>query len=597
MDFDAIAKELNTKYENITIRSIKPSDKEGQYVMEVRPHLAYLEHGRAIPTPAEYANRASASVMYNDALMKMQVDRALTDFSNEKPHNLYELVTKYYWTKDVFGSFIDTLVYFAASGFHNDCPDEDIKAFYDHWCYDVKIRKILDQIFLECFRTGFVRTYRVIGKYEPGISPLPPLKGKGSKGAIPIAYQVLNPLTIEIVGPLWLGQSRVSMKVDENMKQLMEKPEYKLTQEEKTLLTNLPAPIKKAIKEGEDIIFDAAQVGAIDFMKMDYERYPVPLGTRAFYALDYRDALRTADFSAVNSITHEILKVTIGNDEFPVTGPEQLEAVAEMFNTPERAFQVFWNHTLQIERISAENTDKIFGKSKFEQVNRDISGSFGIIRAMVDGIVEGDTNSEAIKLAVKTVLAKLNYARRLVADWLEEEYVYIANVNKFDIIPSVRFDEYELQDTLAIKNYLMGLADRRIVSYKTIQEELGYSSSYEQETMKTEFPDVIAGYLGIKGSPYQGNSGMLGGNQPIQGTPKGTPSTGRPKNQPSRKKPKPATPEGKTKYQIKTGPKRKAASLEDIENLVLNMGSEELENLEQSIKNLKDIKEKEKNGE
>lgn len=590
MDFDKVAKELNTKYKDIDVRSIRSGDTEGSVVMEIRPSLAYLEHASHIPR--EFSGKVSASVVYKDILTKQAIDLARKDFDKGKPHKLYQIVNQFYWDQDIFGSYIDTLVYFAASGFHNDCKDEMIKSFYDHWGYDTKIRKTLDQIFLEYFRTGFVRTYRVLGPYEPQVSTLPPVKRKmKSKGNIPIAYQILNPLSIEIIGTLWLKQTRVTMPIDEDMKALVSKPENKLTEREKILLKNLPSDVKMAIKEGKDIVFDPNLIGAIDYMKMDYERYPMPLGTRAFNALDYKKALQMADYSAVDGVTHEILKVTIGNDMYPVTDPNQLEAVVELFNTPSKAFATVWNHTLDIERIEAQNIDKIFGRAKFDQVSRDISGSFGILRPLIDGIVEGDSNAEALKLGVKSVIAKLNYARRDVADWLEGEYKYIAEVNKFNQYPAVRFDDMELRDELLMMNMLQGFADRRFISYKTIQEKLGFDHDYEVRQMTTEKKLVDDGVIGLTGSPYQ-QSKDSAPTQETQKTPKGTPSEGRPKNKVS-PSPKPSTPEGEVTYKTKTEPKRKAASINELQDMILNMDEENLEKLQGIIANLAEIRKKE----
>ena len=305
-----------------------------------------------------------------------------------------------------------------------------------------------------------------------------------------------------------------------------------------------------------------------------------------------KEALREADYSTVDGITHEILKVTIGNDEHPVTDKTQLEAVAELFNTPEKAFQVYWNHTLQIERIVAENTDQIFGKGKFEQVNADISGSFGMLRPILDGIIEGQTNSEAIKVAIKALIAKLNYARRQVAGWLEDEYKPIAEIYKFEQIPAVRFNDMALKDELQLMNLLMQMVDRRIVSYKSVQEKLNFKPEYELEQMKIEKPLVIDGTLGIKGSPYQQNAGLL---QPTQQTPKGTPSGGRPKTKVA-PTPKKSTPKGQLNYPTKIQPtRRKAASTEDVVGWLFDMTEEELQSLGDAIGKIMTIKSQESN--
>lgn len=579
MDLDKVMREINSKYKNINVDSIEAGEKKGTYTMRLKPHMAYLDP-RNTDLPLDYRHKLSSSVIYKDFLRRSDLDLAKQDVIDGKPHKLYETVQEYTWSKSVFGSFIDVLVYFASSGFYNDSKDPKVKLFFDHWCYDVGIRKLLDQIFIEYFKTGFVRIYKVLGKYQPKIKPLEPLKGKYKNvNGVPIAYQVLNPTQIRIDGSLWLNQTRLVMPISEEMKELLEKPEWKLTDHEKNLIKALPGDVKKSIKNGDDIVFNPKNIGEIDYMKMDYERYPIPMAARAFEDLEFKESLKQADYSAVDGVTHEILVVTIGSDEHPVTDVEHLKALAALFNTPSKAYNVFWNHTLKVERVEAQNTDSIFGKKKYEQVNSDLSGSFGILRPLIDGIIEGEANSEALKVGLKTVIARINFARRYASEWLESEYIPIAERLNMDVIPKIRFDDMELKDELQMMNQLQQMADRRIISYKSIQEKLGFDPSYELEQMGRERPLVIDGTLGIQGSPYQSSGG--GANPP---------SSGRPSNEPPKTPEKP-TPKGQTNYPTKVKPK-KAASDEDVVNFFADMGVEDLESIAGLIDKIRETKEK-----
>ena len=79
---------------------------------------------------------------------------------------------------------------------------------------------------------------------------------------------------------------------------------------------------------------------------------------------------------------------------------------------------------------------------------------------------------------------------------------------------------------------LSQLVDRRMLSYRTAHESLGFDYSTELNNMKNELNLVSDGIFGLRGSPWQQSTEI----QPTQGAPTGTPSSGRPKAKPSTKK-------------------------------------------------------------
>lgn len=174
----------------------------------------------------------------------------------------------------------------------------------------------------------------------------------------------------------------------------------------------------------------------------------------------------------------------------------------------------------------------MLGQDKYKQVNDDITGAVGVVRALIDGL--GGSNAKASELAVKSVIEEINYARRQVARWIYKEYRQVARAMGFDRIPKVRFDDMALRDEVQMMSLIQGMIDRRIISYRTGQTALGYDPETELAQMKEEKQLIQDGILGLVGSPFQQSGG---GTQPTQNTPKGTPSEGRPKAQPAPKKP------------------------------------------------------------
>ncbi|MCK5016002.1 MAG: hypothetical protein KAS32_02930 [Candidatus Peribacteraceae bacterium] len=520
-----------------------------------------------------------------------------------KPQELYKRAMEYYKSQDVYGSSIDLMTNFASKGLRNDIDDPNIRNFYDNWVVDTGFDVIVDQIFFEFFRSGFVRTYKIVSKYEPKINYVSPIPGqkikkvnedvasdfmkqhkeraarleedraakkyRWSKDSLPIKYTILNPTQIEVEkSSLLMDQQIIMLKAEalKGVKELLETSSSDLTDYQKIILKGLPSEFKKAAIDGADLQLNPYLVGAVDYRRQPYEPYPFPRGIRAFESMEYKRVLREADYSTLDGITNFVLAITIGNDEFPIKGQEQLEAVSELFNTPSKAFNVVWDHTLKIQRIEPSDVGDILGQKKYEQVNDDITGAFGVIRALIDGV--GSPSKPAADLAIKALREEIYYARKQVSRWIYAEYRDVAEAMGFDRYPRVRFDNMVLKDEILMMNVIQGMIDRRIISYRTGHEMLGFDFETMLAEMEFESPLVQDGTLGVLGSPYQQSSGD--NVQETQRTPKGTPSEGRPPGKPA-KKPAPPSKTNKPKSD-KTSPADEAS----LEDLMQEMSIEEL---------------------
>jgi hypothetical protein len=544
-----ITAELQERYPDVGIKSVEIDEARGTSTFLLDPtkkSLAFLDNP-IVP----HVYREKASTITRDSMNRSYTDLATAkDVYEEDPKNLYERVMKYYYTEPIVGSVINLLSSLASKGFENDIDDPDIKNFYDTWAFDVNFEEILDWIYLDLFKTSNVTTYKYIANYEPRVSTILPVgkkpkaktKSTGkvsaakkkiwSKGHLPVGYTVLNPALVNIEGNLLFNKVAVSLTPPPELGELLKKPSGEQTEEEKTLLKSLPTELKKAAEGGGEFQLDSRLVNTITYKKQPYERYARPRTARVFDSIEYKQALRNADLSTLDGISNYILKITIGNDDYPVVSQEELEAVAQLFNTPSKSFDVVWNHTLKIEKIISPEIEAILGKEKYAQVNDDITGGLSFTRALIDGI--GTTSDVA--WAVRGVREDIEYARKQVTRWVYNEYRQIAEAMGFERFPRVRWDEGILKDDILYKNVLASMVDRRMLSYETALESLGFDFENEKGNMEKELPLVEEGTFGIIGSPFQQSA--TGPNvQKTQKSPKGTPSKGRPTGTTKKKTP------------------------------------------------------------
>jgi len=538
-----VTSELRKKYPDAGIKKIEVAgDGSASFYLEpTKQNLATIDASKAV-IPRKFKERSST--ISRDAIDRSVLDLGKPkDAYEETPEENYKRVIRYYYTDPLLGSVTNMLANMSCKGFENDIDDANIKQFYDTWTFDVNFEEILEWIYLDFFKTGHVTTYKVLSKYEPRVSYLSPIPGKKigngktkkatgakkkiwSKGHLPVSYTVLNPLLVTIDGNLLFDKVSTKLKPPPELTQLLKKSTSDQTDAEKLLIKSLPSDLKAAAEKGGDYQLDERLVGSITYRKQPYERYARPRATKVFDAIEYKRALEQADLSTLDGISNYILKITIGSDEFPVSSQAELDAVAELFNTPSKSFDVVWNHTLSIEKIVSPEIEAILGKEKYQQVNEDMTVGLGVSRSMIDGV--GSLSIAEAGLITKGLTEEINYARRQVTRWIYREYQQIAEAVGFDRFPKIRWDESVLKDTILYMNTLSQLVDRRMLSYRTSLESLGFDYDNELENMENEVKLVKKGTFGILGSPWQQAK-----SQPVQKAPVGTPSSGRPPAQPA----------------------------------------------------------------
>lgn len=589
VDIDNITNSLKEKYPELGISKLDIDETKGTSTF-------YMKPTKSLPFIKEHGGGITPRVETAATIRRSPVDRSYLDLAtktspyNANPKELFTTAMTYYKENPLVGSAVNTLVFLSAKGFENDIDDDEIKNFFDVWCHDVRFQEVLEWIFTDLIKVSHVFTYKTTAPYtkrESKISPVPGVAlskldgqridnkaeeilenilnkavargisgsdlkaievaaGKQVKKAtqIPVAYTVLNPLTVDIEGSMFFGSTSVVMTAPDDLKKLLKKSKKDLTDSEKELLNTLPKEFIKQVTDSGKVTLDNELVGQIAYMKQPYERYASPRLTRAFDSLEYKRALVNADLSTLDGISNYILKITIGNDEFPVTSDKELETVAKLFNTTSKSFDVVWNHTLKIEKIVSPEIEAILGVGKYEQVESDISAGIAVIRALIDG--GGKINSSQLSLLLKGLAEEINYIRGLVTRWIYDEYAKIAEVVGFDRFPRIRWDESILKDTILYMTVISQLVDRRMLSYRTAHETLGFDYATELNNMEKELPLVLDGTFGIKGSPWQKSKDV----QPNTEAPKGTPSSGRPLAKPTKKKNTPKVGDTKAALEV-----------------------------------------------
>lgn len=453
---------------------------------------------------------ATANTLYQNPFDSTFFNQPYTSLS-QSPHEKIKLAMMYFNTDPLVGKIIELMKIFSNDGFKNECSDPEIKRWYDNWADMVDLKLILSWMFLEYYRSGNVVTSRVLMTYkedkfgldspEYGHGSVKPedlkeaeaaAKKMYSKKSIPIAYTVLNPLTI-FVSNVNAYQDSLFVKADLPVPSNSENDAYSL------IIKEMPKNLGEIAKKAGLQPLSDKNTRRILRMRQPYEPYGSVLMERAFNAIYEKNKLRQMDMSMVNSAINQIIKVTVGNDDYPAT-QKQIKNLATAFQNAGKGQAIFWNHTLQIEVIKPDTS--VLNNQKYDRVNEDIRNAFGISEILTGG-GSSKTNFATAYLSLKAFMANLMEGRNDILRWLDGEYKDIAKAMGFKTYPTPSFNPLSLTDEIAEKQIIMQLVDRGIISYESAQSRLGYDPRIERDRREKELPDIKEGILGFAGNPFQ----------------------------------------------------------------------------------------------
>jgi hypothetical protein len=504
----------------------------------------YYKH-KADGSVEAYIGLSEGSIIRRDDFDADTWDNDTTNWPEPIPGSPKQKIRKAqtYYTRDpLVNKSVKLLAQLANDTFSINAEDDDVEEFFENWWEDIEGNSLLSYFFLEYFRSGNVVIFKTLIPYKPKkYEKNPPEKPEGgqitareefsndlfqdsqqaakeyndsydaltqaialhsegwataeevqrkqkafsarkyvwSRKMIPGGYTILNPLSIEIKGPEGLPWARaVYLTVDQQISKAVKEP----IAEVKELVSVIPKEILSQIKRGDrEVYLPSHMVGVVTRDKQPYEKWAEPLTTHAFEALDLKYEMRDMDKKTVRGVRNRILKVTIGNDQYPVFDPTIIKKLATEFNNPSRTMTIFWNHTLNIEYIEP-NLDSL-NKDKYMAVDEDIRTNFGIAKVLTGNSGESVGNNV---LNLKGLVEVLTEAQTAFLDWFNKEAKRISQALSLPEVPEGAFGKLNLKDENDFIRVIMQLVDRQIISYESAVETIGYHFPREVERLKKE---------------------------------------------------------------------------------------------------------------
>lgn len=208
--------------------------------------------------------------------------------------------------------------------------------------------------------------------------------------------------------------------------------------------------------------------------------YPNPYLLPVLEPLEHKRNLRKMDYAIAARVITAIMQVKMGSDDFPVTD-EDSEAVLELRrqfkwrysgSNFERLFQLFTNHTIEIEWITPD-VAALLDEKKYDSVNLDILFGLGFPRIMLTGETARTGTSQA-EFALMSPGETIKAIRGAVLSWPEYLYTEMKKRNDFTNLPAPMFSELRLYDLAKLMQVADLVYQRGALSKKTLANIGGF---------------------------------------------------------------------------------------------------------------------------
>ena len=403
-------------------------------------------------------------------------------------HELVPIMRGYYEHDGLFGTVVDVLVQLTIDGaIHVLTEDKETEEFFNGIIETSNLKRALKWMALETtlFTNGW--SYRTKkGSFTTS--------RKGVK--VPeYEWTILNPSFVRVEGSLINNMSSVTLVPNDEFVDLM--ANIKNTE----LKDYMPKEFINPMKKGEGIVLPNDSVYHVARNKQPYQRYaPVAL-KRVIRPLRMKQKYMQMDMSTANGIINQIVVFKLGNDEFPIVSDAPLVKFSRLLETPSKAYQLVWNHALEIDYIRSD--PKALDPTKYEPINKELMYGFAVPETLLGG---GQSGYSKDFVAVKSFVKRLEWAKEDLECWIENEFKRIAQENNLKTWPKVKLGNINLDEDRTFKNVLMNLYEHGVLSAQTLLSEIGYEFLTEVERMKLE--KVIKEKQGLlqPNSPYHQSS-------------------------------------------------------------------------------------------
>ncbi len=451
-------------------------------------------------------NKATAAISV-DSNSSVRAPFTRSDYTYFRPNEA--LPTKFkdvihacrmsYYKVGVVRNVIDMMTDFTTEDLRIVHPDKKIEAFIRVWMKKTNLMEAVDEFVRHFLIDGNVVVKRITAQLTQPVEnqwmehrasaeadeklytePSP------NKREIPWRYTFLNVAALEWINPEMssiTGQKKLAFRVSPSLlNTIRTSNDFK-----DKILDKVPADVLKDLvgKKGNLVPLDMERLYVAFNKKDSWDDWAWPFLYSVLSEIKYRDKLKQADWSALDGFINVIRLWKLGdhaNGILPSNAVyERLKGILEQ-NTGGGTVDIIWDSMIECQELYPPVKD-ILGSEKYEQVNRDILIGLGVPEVLIGGQGSNFSNSW---IQLRTLVEKLEYIRTRVEDWLMGEIAFLCKSMGIDTLPTVRFNQMNLEDENITRKLIVGLLDRGVISVEAVLQAYGEDYLIEVQRMQEE---------------------------------------------------------------------------------------------------------------
>lgn len=221
--------------------------------------------------------------------------------------------------------------------------------------------------------------------------------------------------------------------------------------------------------------------------------YPIPFLYSGIESMKHKRNIRRMDYSIASRVISAIQIIKLGNDLYPLTedDEEQLNDIKNQMywrytgnQDVERIFQLFANHTLEIEWVFPD-VEALLDDTKYKDANRDIFYSLGFPAILVTGETERSGASDA-EYAMLSPTQTMEVYRRKIIKVLNDVAAETLKMNGMKGSTELRFKPINLSSFRYFVDAIIKLYETGNISKKTFVAQFGMNYADEFERRESE---------------------------------------------------------------------------------------------------------------
>ena len=326
------------------------------------------------------------------------------------------------------------------------------------------------------------------------------------KREIPVHYNLLNPLFIDIYSPelaMFIDNTDIQFGLAVPM-ETVRKIQNPLSDHDKALINLMPESIVQSIRKSNSsmIPLDSNKIDAYYYKKDDWKIWATPMMYGILSDLYHLRKMKMADLCALDGALSQIRIWKIGDLERkirPTISSMNRLANILMQSVAGGILELIWGPDLQCQELDPKSY-QFLGQSKYEPVLNAIYSGLGVPPLFTGVTASGSFTANF--LAIKTFIVRLEYLRDRLRSFWGKELNLLAKALDWDEPAQLVFDRMTLNDEASILQIMLNMVDRGILSDEHMQDMIGAVPNIEKTRLKREMQARKKKKTEPKAGPY-----------------------------------------------------------------------------------------------